>query len=235
MLVHIIALLVMALIAGDAAQTEKPVSIMSSASEEEEELVDIEEPEDTPEETPEEVTEPVTDVAVTTDVVVTQVDMSPIPDNSEAAPANFDLVEIGDQTAMVTEIGPVRGVGGAGVGGGFGGRKSSGALAKKGGGGKDTEDAVDRALKWIAAHQMPDGGWHFDLQKCPSCAGQCSHSGTMADRCGATSMALLPFLGRGYTHREGPYKKQVEAGIGFLVKMALDGQGKAYGTGGGNL
>jgi hypothetical protein len=41
-------------------------------------------------------------------------------------------------------------------------------------------------------------------------------------------MALLPFLGRGYTHREGPYKKQVEAGIGFLVKMALDGKGKAY-------
>jgi hypothetical protein len=41
-------------------------------------------------------------------------------------------------------------------------------------------------------------------------------------------LALLPFLGRGYTHREGPYKKQVEAGIGFLVKMALDGKGKAY-------
>ncbi len=231
MVVHIIALLVMALIAGDAAPTEKPVSIVSSASEEEEELVDIEEP-DSPEETPEEVTEPVTDVAVTTDVVVPQVDVSPIPDNSEAAPASFDLVEIGDQSATVTEIGPVRGVGGAGVGGGFGGRKSSGALAKKGGGGKDTEDAVDRALKWIAAHQMPDGGWHFDLQKCPSCAGQCSHSGEMEDRCGATSMALLPFLGRGYTHREGPYKKQVEAGIGFLVKMALDGRGKAYNKGG---
>lgn len=231
MVVHIIALLVMALIAGDAAQTEKPVSIMSSASEAEEELVDIEDPQDSPEEASE-VVEPVTDVAVTTDVVVPQVDVSPIPDNSEAAPASFDLVEIGDQSATVTEIGPVRGVGGAGVGGGFGGRKNPGAGAKKGGGGKDTEDAVDRALKWIASHQLPDGGWDFDLKKCPSCAGQCSHSGGLDDRCGATSMALLPFLGRGYTHREGPFKKQVEAGIGFLVKMALAGQGKAYAQGG---
>jgi hypothetical protein len=56
--------------------------------------------------------------------------------------------------------------------------------------------------------------------------------GVGEDRCGATSMALLPFLGRGYTHKEGPYKKQIEAGIGFLAAMTVKGQGKAYDRGG---
>lgn len=73
------------------------------------------------------------------------------------------------------------------------------------------------------------------MNQCPSCKGACTHSGnpgTSLDRCGATSLALLPFLGRGYTHKEGPYKKQVEAGIGFLAAMSMQGQGKVYGPGG---
>ena len=50
----------------------------------------------------------------------------------------------------------------------------------------------------------------------------------MLDRASATAMALLPFLGRGYTTREGPYKKQVEAGLKFLAELAVKGSGKAY-------
>ena len=45
-------------------------------------------------------------------------------------------------------------------------------------------------------------------------------------------MALLPMLGRGYTHKEGPYKKQFEQGIGFLAALTVKGQGKAYEKGG---
>jgi len=119
--------------------------------------------------------------------------------------------------------------------GGFAGRQQAAKLAAAGGGGADTEAAVDLALVWLAAHQLPDGGWSFDLGQAPECRGMCTHSSRgpkREDRSAATAMALLPFLGRGFTHREGPYKKEVEAGIGFLVNATLQGKGKAYGTGG---
>jgi len=41
-------------------------------------------------------------------------------------------------------------------------------------------------------------------------------------------MALLPFLGRGYTHREGPYRSEIERGIAFLAQRTVAGRGKAY-------
>jgi serine/threonine protein kinase len=107
-------------------------------------------------------------------------------------------------------------------------------LVAAGGGTPQSEAAVDAALKWFIQHQMPDGGWSFDLNQCPSCRGQCSHSGAAgntADRCGATALSLLPFLGRGYTHKVGPYKKQLLAGINYLVELTVQGQGKAYGEG----
>jgi hypothetical protein len=124
---------------------------------------------------------------------------------------------------------------GLAVPGGFGGRANAAKLAAASGGGADTEQAVDRALKWIALHQLPDGGWSFDFKQCPSCQGRCSHGGDEGrkkDRCGATAIALLPFLGRGYTHRDGPYKAQIEKGITFLAAMTMQGKGKSYGPGG---
>ena len=45
-------------------------------------------------------------------------------------------------------------------------------------------------------------------------------------------MALLPFFGRGYTHREGPYQLQVEAGLNYLATVTVQGKGKAYPQGG---
>lgn len=47
-----------------------------------------------------------------------------------------------------------------------------------------------------------------------------------------TALALLPFLGRGYTHREGPYQKQVKAGLAFLAGCVVTGRGRAYAAGG---
>jgi len=103
---------------------------------------------------------------------------------------------------------------------------TSGAAAKA----DTSKSAIERALAWLVSHQLPDGGWSFDLHACPRCRGACGDSGASrkADRTGATALALLPFLGQGYTHRAGDYKRVVEGGIGFLVQRAIQGNGKAY-------
>ena len=231
MLVHIVALLAMALIVTEPPKKEAAVSIVSSAPEADEVAEEFDEPE--AQDTPVETTDPVADVTVTTDVVVESTAVSDAND-VDAAPLAVELSEFGDITApasdMLSTIGAV-----GGTGGGYGGRKNAAALAGAGGGGKDTEDAVDRALKWFINHQMPDGGWSFDLKNCPSCQGKCSHGGSSGqDRCAATAMALLPFYGRGYTHKDGPYKQQLEAGIAFLAGLSVRGQGQCY-SGGGSL
>lgn len=117
----------------------------------------------------------------------------------------------------------------------FRSRGSAAELAVAEGGGADTEAAVDRALQWLASHQLDDGSWSFSFDDCPACAGRCTHSGDAnrgGDRAGATAMALLPFLGRGFTHKDGPYRKQVGRGIAFLAAKATAGKGKAYDQGG---
>jgi hypothetical protein len=232
-LLHIVAILVMALMAGETVRVEKPTIITSSVSEAEEEISELEEPEDVSEETPEDVTDPVADVMVTTEVAVSAVEVASVTDDVEAAPLAVDLSEFGSETALASDmmatIGAAGGTGSVGVGGGFGARGKPGKVAGMRGGGADTEAAVDRALKWLAEHQAGDGGWDFNLKNCPNCEGKCSPSGSSVDRVGATALALLPFLGRGYTHREGPYTKQVEGGIRFLVGKAVAGKGDVRG------
>jgi hypothetical protein len=229
MLVHIVALLAMALVVTPTPEKEKPRLITSSAPEADENFEEFEEQE------PVEQTDlpTVTDVAVPTDVtVVEDVKVVANADDLDAAPVAVEFTEFGSETAPATDmLATVGAIGGAG--GGFGGRKAgkTGQIAAANGGGADTEAAVEAALKWFINHQMPDGGWSFDLQACPSCNGQCKHGGDGADRCAATAMALLPFLGKGYTHREGPYQPQIERGVAFLAGMAMQGRGKVYGKG----
>lgn len=103
-------------------------------------------------------------------------------------------------------------------GGGFQGR--NGELQKEllsaRGGSPATEDAVERALRWIAAHQLPDGSWSFNHHEVE--VGKLSpNPGEPLTRTGATGLALLPFLGKGYTHmNENPYRDQIEQGLYFL-------------------
>ena len=143
----------------------------------------------------------------------------------ETSPAS---VQQADQSAKRRKPGSVDSL--------LGRRARASEIAAASGGGGDTEQAVDRSLKWILQHQMPDGGWSFDMKECPSCGGKCSGSGVSRakDRTGATALALLPFLGRGYTHREGPHKVQIKRGITFLAQRAVAGKGRAY-DGNGNL
>jgi hypothetical protein len=92
-------------------------------------------------------------------------------------------------------------------------------MIREGGGSPGSEAAVANALKWLAAHQMPDGGWRIDHGKCPQCQGRCPDAGTKKPcRFGATGLALLPFLGSGQTHQVGEYKQVIKAGLDFLVR-----------------
>lgn len=94
-------------------------------------------------------------------------------------------------------------------------------VAKRGGTGA-SEEAVDRALAYLAKHQLGDGSWSLRLTE-PPCGGKCTHGTPDINpyRYGATGLSLLCFLGRGNTQREGPYQEEVRAGIYFLVSNAI--------------
>ncbi len=107
--------------------------------------------------------------------------------------------------------------------GGFAGRSAAmrAELVAQRGGTAASEAAVERGLKWLAAHQLKDGSWRFDLRQSPQCRGLCRDHGTLPTTTGATALALLPFLGAGYTHQEGPYHETVSRGLYYLAGRAI--------------
>ena len=93
------------------------------------------------------------------------------------------------------------------------------------GGNASSEAAVTEALKWLARHQMPNGGWTFHHPLV--CGGQCGTPGDLARResfNAATALALLPFMGAGQTHYEGQYKNVVRGGLLFLIRNGKAGK-----------
>ncbi len=232
MLLHIVILLSMALIVQEPPKEEKPRVIVSTAPEVVEEFEEFEEqplePQpDAPQEVASEAILPDAPVVENVQVVSDTADI-------DAAAVSVEFTDFSTETAASSDLlASVGAIGGQA--GGLGGRtdpKMRSKLVQAGGGNAQSEAAVEAALKWIINHQLPDGSWNFDHSKCPSCGGNCSHPGKIQDRGGATAMALLPMLGRGYTHKEGPYKKQFELGVSFLAGLAVNSQGKAYEKGG---
>ncbi len=103
---------------------------------------------------------------------------------------------------------------------GIGNRSGSGrsSLVKKFGGSAASESAVGDALIWLNARQRPNGSWDFiDI-------GPDANPGTANNPIGGTAYALLPFLAAGQTHRDGQYKKQVQAGLDFLMTVGVNAQ-----------
>lgn len=105
----------------------------------------------------------------------------------------------------------------------------------------DSERAVELGLAWLAEHQRPNGSWNFDLTLDP-CRGRCSHSSLPGNNStpstAATGLALLAFLGAGYSYHEGKYAETVQRGIYYLREQALPTQsgrdlqaGSMYGHG----
>ncbi|MEW6251835.1 MAG: carboxypeptidase regulatory-like domain-containing protein, partial [Planctomycetota bacterium] len=95
-------------------------------------------------------------------------------------------------------------------------------LAERGGS-PETEAAVARALRWLAAHQSADGHWdgkQFDAG-CSACGGETSYDVNVA----LTSLSLLCFLGAGHTPAaDGPYRGTVSRAVTWLLRQqAADG------------
>ena len=84
------------------------------------------------------------------------------------------------------------------------------------GGSAASEKAVELGLAWLARHQAVDGSWQFDLSGC-QCDGGCRNPGTLHSSTASTGIALLPFLGAGATHVDGPYQQTVSRAIYYLL------------------
>ena len=96
--------------------------------------------------------------------------------------------------------------------------------------------AVAAALRWLAAHQMPDGSWNFDHTR-NTCQGRCGNAGSLVEAPrAATALALLAFLGAGQTHTEGDYQPTVKRGLSFLIRsMRLRGGAGSLEEPGGSM
>ena len=113
----------------------------------------------------------------------------------------------------------IHNIGGFVDGGGFQNRNQAGRQRAMQGSGssRGSEAAVEAALAWLAYHQQTDGGWSFHFTD--SCE-QCSRSGTSPTnrRTAATALALMAFLGAGYSHQvESQYRLNVQNGLLFLI------------------
>ena len=232
MVVHAVALLVMAMITIPGPMQDA-VQQLVVAPGENEQLEEIEEL----------LTEPPEDINLATDLSPVEVastvdssqDISPFNDEA-AAMASFELNPIGlehaPQTDLLASIGALSGDAFSGRGSG------KERMVRTAGGSEGSERAVALALKWLADHQMPDGGWSFEHQKAGGCNGQCRNPGNLPDaRAAATALALLPFLGAGQTHREGQYAKNVRAGLYYLItnRMKISPEGGSFLEKGGNM
>ncbi len=104
------------------------------------------------------------------------------------------------------------------------------------GGTTETEAAVARGLKWLAAHQNADGRWSLDeFDHAGDCNGRCeleSRRGIAHSDTSGTALGLLPFLGAGQTHLRGNYYLTVAKGLRALMdQQRPDGDLRGAGSG----
>lgn len=104
------------------------------------------------------------------------------------------------------------------------GRRGEAALAF---GGEGTELAVEAGLDFFARFQFPDGHWSLD-QVPPGAAVPKAQLGQMRSDTAATGLALLTYLGAGYTHRSDKHRNTVRRGLDWLVRIQNPQTGEMF-------
>jgi hypothetical protein len=90
-------------------------------------------------------------------------------------------------------------------------------VAQAWGGSEGTERAVEMGLEYFARRQFPDG--HWSLHKLPEgVEDQDPALGEMEADSAATGLALLSYLGAGYTHLDDKYRGVVRRGMDWLIR-----------------
>ena len=109
------------------------------------------------------------------------------------------------------------------------------ANARQFGGNDQSERAVEASLHWLASVQNRNGSWDAKAFG----AGQVkvdengvdrNYAGRDADS-GVTALAILAFLGAGYTHEEGQYSDNVDRALRWLVSQQRPDGNLGYGAG----
>lgn len=212
-LVHMTLLIVLALFTLPEAETIRQILTISSLNEDAESELDEQEIDIVPVDTQ----ALQSSAPVKLSEFQAPVEMTPNLQELDMAPRDLEIMDFGSEVVpksdLMSAVGAISGEGVAGRGADM--RRE---MVERYGGTEGSERAVAMALKWLADHQMRDGGWSFDHQRGP-CNGRCSSPGNVQARNGATAMALLPFLGAGQTHRQGKYKETVERGLYFLLRQ----------------
>jgi hypothetical protein len=97
------------------------------------------------------------------------------------------------------------------------------SIALKNGGSEASERAVERSLKWLAEVQETDGRWsssrHEGGRLKVDPLGQTRLDGGVFADSGVTGLAVLSFLGAGYTHEEGNYSGCVKNAVDWLIQQ----------------
>ena len=136
--------------------------------------------------------------------------------------------------------------------GSIGGRltlESRQALLDFYGGTEESEAAVMRGLRWLAAHQQLDGSWPLNdyAKGISGCDCQTEFENAVDDSLTAgTAFGILPFLGVGVTHDRSPedqpelkrYQRVVEKGLVYLAQhqtVTRDKKDKQDGYLGGSM
>ncbi|MDZ4686962.1 MAG: hypothetical protein SH850_17950 [Planctomycetaceae bacterium] len=118
----------------------------------------------------------------------------------------------GNPAVKIAAVGAALGNRGMGLGGGKGTGAGTGELEALGGS-SAAQRAVKAGLGWLARQQNSDGRWELH-QGYPDPGLSVIRTDT-----GATSLALLAFLGAGHTQFQGDHAPQVKNGLQWLVDV----------------
>ena len=154
------------------------------------------------------------------------------PTEEVGDPNSTALVDTGDSGGNTPAgVGPGR-VKGQGVGpfqSRDPGRRRHGTVGGPEGGGRREEALVLHGMQWLARHQLADGSWsaarlHERCQANGGCAPEKAEFHDLYDE-GTTALAVLTFLGAGYSHESKQYLVDPVDGkryrIGEIVKSGL--------------